>query len=113
MNVWERIGWTDPDKRERALERIAKKMSELPPITPEQAEELLREPTGDELPADLREATYLAARGLSLREASTEAGVSVTTMKKRIEHARQRLGARNVAHLVSLVLARGLIARAR
>jgi DNA-binding CsgD family transcriptional regulator len=47
--------------------------------------------------------------GLTAEEIAGQRFRSVRTVQAHIEHARERLGARNVAHLVKLCLLRGLI----
>jgi DNA-binding NarL/FixJ family response regulator len=47
--------------------------------------------------------------GLTVEEIAAERHRSVQTIRKHVEQARDRLGARNLAHLVALTLRQGMI----
>lgn len=49
------------------------------------------------------------AAGLTHNEIADKRGVSPATIKKRLEHAREVLGARNAVHAVAIATRRGLI----
>jgi DNA-binding NarL/FixJ family response regulator len=51
----------------------------------------------------------LLSDGLTVEEIAAERHRSVQTIRKHVEQARDRLGARNLAHLVALGLRQGMI----
>lgn len=55
------------------------------------------------------ELTSLLAQGMSAKEIADELGVAVTTAQTMLQQARERVGAKNVAHLVAISISRGFI----
>lgn len=56
-----------------------------------------------------REVVQSLGEGLTAEDIAARRHRSVGTIRKHIEQARERLGARNIAHLIRLSLLRGLI----
>jgi DNA-binding NarL/FixJ family response regulator len=53
--------------------------------------------------------TMMLSQGLTVEEIAEERHRSVQTIRKLVEQARDRLGARNSAHLVALTIRQGMI----
>ena len=56
-----------------------------------------------------RQTVELVANGLLDVEAAAEMSIAVATMRRRLELARLKLGARNRAHAAALAVAAGLV----
>lgn len=88
--------WSDPDRAEGALERLAN--------------DALLTPRG---PAPARrqlEVLQEMSMGLSYAETAAALGISIETVKEHMKRVRERLGARNTNQAIAEALRRGLIA---
>jgi DNA-binding CsgD family transcriptional regulator len=54
--------------------------------------------------------TALAAQGLSSKKIAAIAGIAESTSRVTLQQARERIGAKSVAHLVAIAISRGWIA---
>ena len=54
--------------------------------------------------------TALAAQGLSSKKIAVIAGITESTSRVTLQQARERIGAKSVAHLVAIAISRGWIA---
>src|SRR5262245_17049467 len=93
MGVWDDLGWTDPDRRDAAIDRLVDDLSAK--------KETLSE-------VERRTVLYLSY-GLGERGAAEMLGVSYETARTHTQHARRKLCAKNIAHLVALALRQKLI----
>lgn len=87
--------WSDPDRSEGALERIAN--------------DVLLTPAGPPVTPRMLEALSAMSRGLTYPEAAAEMGCGLETVKEHLKRARARLGARNTNEAIAEALRRGLI----
>lgn len=55
------------------------------------------------------ELTGLLAQGMSAKEIAGQLGIAVTTAQTTLQQARERVGAKTVAHLVAISISRGFI----
>ena len=92
--IWEEIGWTDPERRDQALERLAARINDY-----------------DRTKVSPLEARALqgAAVGLSMEMIAEVYGVAYDTIHTQIESAKKKLGAKNLTHAVTLAMRQGLI----
>lgn len=56
-----------------------------------------------------RDTVGLAAQGLTKVEAAEALGLAESTVKRHLERARRRLGARNTAHVVAIAVRAGWV----
>lgn len=56
------------------------------------------------------EVTRLASQGLGCKEIAASIGITVNTARVTIQQARERVGAKTVAHLIAIAISRGWIA---
>lgn len=55
------------------------------------------------------EAVTLTAQGMSAKQIADQLGIAVTTTQKMLAEARERVGAKTVAHLVAIAISKGFI----
>jgi DNA-binding CsgD family transcriptional regulator len=84
--------WSDPDKREAALERVAWRIERAGPLT------------GRELAV-----VFLASHGVMRRRAAEMLNIAPGTAAHYAKGAQAKLGASNQAHTVATALRLGLI----
>ena len=98
-DVWQRIGWTDPDRRDEALERLVQHMNNTP-----------TDPYGDKplSPVEFRIVTALSY-GVGDKGAAALCDVSYHTARSHIKHAQAKLRAKNSVHMVAKALRQGII----
>lgn len=88
--------WSDPDRRARALDKVAAVVfSDFP-----------RRTTPTE--AELR-VLMCASHGMGRQATADMLGITPETVKTHLQNARMRLAAKNTAHAVALVMRAGLI----
>lgn len=84
--------WSDPDRRDAALERVAAAVATDIPLTPRELSMIL-----------------LLSHGVTIRESQTMLGVSEWTARCHAKRGREKLQARSNAHAVATALRLGLI----
>ena len=95
-DVWDELGWTDPDRRDAAADRmLARIRAAVPPEAP-----LTH--------AELRVVRALS-HGRGERGAADVCGIGYETVRSHTLNARRKLRAKNTTHLVGLALREGLI----
>jgi DNA-binding NarL/FixJ family response regulator len=85
---WPPEGWDDPDRADRALDRLARELERQHPRT-------------RELSAQERRVLSAFALGLTRREVAEIMGLSEETVKTHVERARVALAAKNVTHAIT------------
>ncbi|RUR38511.1 helix-turn-helix transcriptional regulator [Vreelandella populi] len=55
------------------------------------------------------ELTELASKGLDSQDIADAVGIKVNTVRITLQQARERVGAKNIAHLVAISIRKGLI----
>ena len=84
--------WSDPDRRDAALERVAARLMRPEPLSRMEAACL-----------------YLASYGRNEADTAVTLCVSENTVKRHLEHARIKLLARNTTHAVAIAFRAKLI----
>lgn len=95
-DVWDEIDWTDPDKRDQALERLAADIGAA--VHP-----------GPELSHSEKRALVCASHGLTAQMTAELLFLSEETIKTQLLTARGKLRAKNTLHAVALAIRAGLI----
>ena len=104
-SVWERIGWTDPARREDALERVARDLARVGEV----GEGHLRTTFTDELsPSELR-AMRAASYGLTAPMIADLHVTTEATVRTQLRSAILKLKAKNLTHAVALCVRAGLV----
>lgn len=98
-SVFDRLGWSDPDRRDDALFRLAKSINEA------------NEPDEPSVisPAERRSIEAIS-HGVGVVGAAEMLGLSDHTIRSQIKTASAKLRAKNGVHLVAIALRKGLIA---
>ncbi len=92
---WEKVGWTDADRREAALDRVIDKMGRV--VGPDSLTE-----------GELRIVRAISY-GLGDQGTADLYGIGYETVRSHVVNARRKVAAKNVAHLVAIALREGLI----
>lgn len=95
-SIWDELGWTDPDRRNEAIDRILNDMAHAP------------KPNTNLTPAELR-VVYCLSYGLGSRGAAEMCNITYETARDHSKHARRKLRARDTTHLIAIAIRRGLI----
>jgi DNA-binding CsgD family transcriptional regulator len=93
--IWDEIGWTDPDKRDSAIERL---LTDIRDYTPK----------SELSPGELR-SVVAASHGLTDNQIAELFFLSPNTIKGQMKLAYGKLHANNRAHSVAIALRTGLI----
>jgi DNA-binding NarL/FixJ family response regulator len=116
-DVWEEIGWTDPDKRNEAIDRLLERLRKTPAV-PEHEVSSRSRIGGGHVPGRPVRATPSAnelriieclSHGMTVGMAADSLGVSFYTAQSQMMNARTVLAAKNQAHAVAIALRRGMI----
>ena len=107
--------WSDPDRREAALERVLLRTEGYATINRGKGQRraylvrLVEAPfRAEPTPGELRVIEAIS-HGLTTEQAAELLGVSAHTVKSQLKRAAPRMAAKNTLHLVALCLRRGLI----
>jgi DNA-binding CsgD family transcriptional regulator len=103
-DVWEQIGWTDPERREGALNLLMQNIGQggaKPTIARR------RRYGGLTIPEV--QAVAAVSVGMSMQAAADCLGRDWTTVRSQLDNARRILKARNLAHLVAICWRRSII----
>lgn len=93
-DIWDEIDWTDPDRRDDALERLA---------------EAIGVKIWPDLSHSEKRALVCMSHGLTMRMAGELLFLSTETIKSELLTARGKLRAKNTCHAVALAIRAGLI----
>lgn len=92
MTVWDELGWTDPDRREEAIDRLLARLEIEEPLSPTEVK-----------------ITAALSHGMGEKGAAEIYGVSYQTVRTHSQRARRKMRAKNNVHLVAICLRRGVI----
>lgn len=104
IHAFIRCGWNPP----RPDDRVANRLLDALRLVEYGKGSVPVNATLELAPSEVR-ALALVAEGCDYREAAEVAGVEHETIKKQLQNARRRLGARNTAHAVALAFRSGVL----
>jgi DNA-binding CsgD family transcriptional regulator len=95
--IWDQIGWTDPDKRDAALYRLAADINQAVPTE------------GRDLSIAEVKVLVCLSHGLTMEMTAEMLEVGYETVASEARSARVKLGAKNTAHACARAIRQGLI----